>query len=109
MRDPRGNGRTMRTSLWAAVLLCACSSPRIVDDDGSTGEPTDESGGDDDGVEPDGLYVDCAMLGPDEPTVGPGDPGPLGFPIYACNPRSSGVSDGGHRCCSTDPATGDGA
>jgi hypothetical protein len=102
----------MRTSMWAVLLLGACSSPRIVDDDGSTAETGDDEGDDDgtdDGVEPDGLYVDCAMLGPNEPTVGPGDPGALGFPIYACNPRSSGESEGGHRCCSTDPATADGA
>jgi hypothetical protein len=55
---------------------------------------------------PDGTYVDCAMLGPGEPTVGPGDPGPLGFPIYACNPRVSG--EGEFKCCSSDPSTADG-
>ncbi len=100
----------MRMRLWVVSLLCACSGPRIVDDDGSTGEGDDgEDESTDDGIVPDGLYVDCAMVPADEPTVAPGDPGPLGFPIYACNPRSSGVGEGGHRCCSTDPATADGA
>jgi hypothetical protein len=57
----------------------------------------------------DGRYVDCADLGPNEPTVGPGAPGPTGFPELACNPRASGGGGDGHTCCSTDPATADGA
>ena len=46
-------------------------------------------------------FVDCASLA-DGPTLGPGEPGPLGFPELACNPRVSGLGE--YRCCSDDPA-----
>lgn len=98
----------MRTRLAVFLWACACSGPRIVDDDAGTSEPTGDDTGADTGLEPDGLYVDCARIGAGEATVAPGEPGPLGFPVYACNPRSSGVG-AEHRCCSTDPATADGA
>ena len=69
--------------------------------------------------DPDGdpFRVDCAerdwsMDEHDDPTlgtvVGGGVRGPLGFPIAACNPRTSGEANG-YRCCSTGPATADGA
>jgi hypothetical protein len=117
----------MRTlHLLAAVVLFtpACTMPKAVGESDTTGEGTSDDptatgsaseqsasaeSGDtagDTGIVPMGLYVDCADLGPGEPTVGPGDPGPLGFPIYACNPRNSGAGE--FTCCSSDPATGDG-
>jgi hypothetical protein len=94
------------------VLVLACGSARLVDDGvedtgEATGEATDASTGEPP-LEPFGPYVDCAMLGAGEPTVAPDILGPFDLPIYACNPRSSGVSDSGHRCCSSDPATADG-
>ncbi|HWB76088.1 MAG TPA: hypothetical protein VG755_14060 [Nannocystaceae bacterium] len=67
--------------------------------------------------DPDGdpFRVDCAErdwsmddVGELSGVVGGGPPGPLGFPIAACNPRTSGEANG-YRCCSTDPATADGA
>jgi hypothetical protein len=79
------------------LVVSACAPPRVVDEGDATGEPGDL---------PDVQYVDCADLGPGEPTVGPGEPGPLGFPIHACNPRGSG--EGEFKCCSTDPSTADG-
>lgn len=123
--------RARLTPGWIVLLATACVVPKLVgegpdtegDVEGDTEDPTatgsasgpsatasatDDGAEADTGDGSDGLYVDCAMLGPGEPTVGPGAPGPLGFPIFACNPRSSGVSDSGHACCSTDPATGDG-
>jgi hypothetical protein len=48
-------------------------------------------------------YVNCGQLSDGGPTVGPGEPGPLGFPTAACNPRAdNGGSD--YACCSDDPA-----
>lgn len=46
-------------------------------------------------------YVDCALIRGGN-TVGPGEPGPLGFPELACSPRASGASE--FSCCSDDPA-----
>jgi hypothetical protein len=66
--------------------------------------------------DPDGdpFRVDCAErdwsmddLGQLSGAVGGGEPGPLGYPIAACNPRTSGEANG-YKCCSTDPATADG-
>ncbi len=50
--------------------------------------------------------VDCAQI-QSGPTVGPGAPGPTGFPETWCNPRASG-SDA-WKCCSDDPAAEGGA
>ncbi len=83
-------------------MLLACATRVESVDDDTSGAP--ESGGD---IEPDGVYIDCAQIGDNEPTVAPGAPGPLGFPEYACNPRTSG-SGNGYQCCSSDPATADG-
>ena len=120
-----------RTPAVLALLVTACTTPKVVGEgdttsDVTTDDPTDdptatdsaseqgssaESSPDTDtsadtGIVPEGPYVDCADLGPGEPTVGPGEPGPLGFPIYACNPRQSG--EGEFKCCSSDPSTADG-
>lgn len=63
-------------------------------------EPPPEPG-DEPPVDADG-YVDCAAIR-SGPTVGPGEPGPTGFPDAACNPRASGMGE--WTCCSDDPAT----
>lgn len=65
-------------------------------------EPMDSPTGD---VPEPGSVVDCADYS-DGPTVGPGEPGPLGFPEVSCNPRADG--GGEYRCCSDDPAAVDG-
>lgn len=65
--------------------------------------PTDPT----EGPVPVGLKIDCAELPPAGPTVAPDPQGVLGFPTYACNPRTSGNANG-YRCCSTDPATANG-
>jgi hypothetical protein len=64
--------------------------------DATTGEP-----------DTDLLRVDCAEQDWG-PTVGGGELGPLGFPVMACNPRTSGEAFG-YQCCSTDPTTADGS
>lgn len=67
-------------------------------------EPEPEPGSD---PKPDASgYVDCAAVAGGN-TVGPGEPGPLGFPETACNPRTSGMGES--RCCSDDPAAVGGA
>jgi hypothetical protein len=49
-------------------------------------------------------YVQCANFS-SGPTVGPGEPGPLGFPERGCRPDKDGSHDGSYyRCCSDDPA-----
>lgn len=63
--------------------------------DTTTGVPDDDP-----------LRVDCAARDWG-PTIGGGDVGPLGFPLMACNPQTSGEAFG-YQCCSTDPATADG-
>ncbi len=60
-------------------------------------DPGDDPEPDEDG------YVNCGELSNDGPTVGPGEPGPLGFPTAACNPRVDN-SGSGYFCCSDDPA-----
>ncbi len=126
--------RLLRPAL-ASLILVACTMPKAVGEGESTGAPTggeltategmssatdpsdtdgmssatDPSGGDTGAEIPhDGLYIDCGIIGSGNPTVGGGDPGPTGFPPYACNPRTSGVGAAGHVCCSVDPSTADG-
>ena len=72
----------------------ACNPPEPESDPGPTPMP-DESG-----------MVDCADYD-SGPTVGPGEPGPTGFPPFGCSPRSSG--EGVYKCCSDDPAAPGGA
>ena len=113
--------------LALALFPIACTTPKFVGDGESTGEPTtddptategmtsatDPSTGDtgaDTGEIPnDGVYVDCADFGPGDGIVSGDDSGPLGFYPFACNPRTSGTSPTGHKCCSSDPSTADGA
>ncbi|MBL4689256.1 MAG: hypothetical protein JKY37_31980 [Nannocystaceae bacterium] len=68
-------------------------------------EPEPDPVGDGPTPEADGS-VNCAEI-QSGPTVGPGDPGPTGFPETWCNPRTSG--DGTWKCCSDDPAAEGGA
>jgi hypothetical protein len=125
--------------LALALFPMACTTPKLVGDGESTGEPTsgdptategmtsapdssasdsmtsatdpsDSGTGADTGEIPnDGRYVDCADFGPDDGIVSGDDAGPLGFYPFACNPRTSGTSPTGHKCCSSDPSTADGA
>ncbi|MBV1858081.1 MAG: hypothetical protein KUG77_06685 [Nannocystaceae bacterium] len=60
-------------------------------------DPTDDPQPDENG------YVNCGELSADGPTVGPGEPGPLGFPVAACNPRHDDTGSD-YACCSDDPA-----
>lgn len=69
----------------------ACQPPPEPSPDPSENPEPDEDG-----------YVDCAAI-VGGPTVGPGEPGPLGFPEAACNPRATGMGE--FRCCSDDPAS----
>lgn len=82
------------------------SSGAASQDGDTTGTRPDDSGGD---VEPDADgRVDCSRVSGDAPTVGPGAPGPLGFPEAWCDARIPPLGDGGsHRCCSDDPAAFD--
>lgn len=73
----------------------ACESPPDSEPEPSEDPEPDASG-----------YVDCALIVGGN-IVGPGEPGPLGFPEAACNPRSSGMGES--RCCSDDPAAVGGA
>lgn len=108
-----------------SVTACLVSKPiGDADTDSATGSADEASSGpsmtsmgevtgDPDG---DPFRVDCAERdwsmtsdgGELGPVVGGGEPGPLGYPIAACNPRESGETNG-YKCCSTDPATADGA
>ena len=76
---------------WATgMVLFVGLVPQGCGDDGpSGGSPSRE--------------IDCSSYA-DGPTVGPGEPGPTGFPVSVCNP-SSDRSGGGsyYRCCSDDP------
>ena len=46
--------------------------------------------------------VDCASYR-DGPTVGPGEPGPTGFPEFTCDPSTDrGDGSSYYRCCSDD-------
>ncbi len=112
----------LRTVSCALLLASACIVTKPIGDadtdtTSGTADATDDSNtgpgmtstADTSTGEPDGdpLRVDCAAQDWG-PTVGGGELGPLGFPVMACNPRSSGEGFG-YKCCSSDPATADGA
>jgi hypothetical protein len=115
----------MRWLGWLGIGCVLACGPQVGDADGDgdasasesdasaedsaspTGSATLDDGGADTGVVPDGLYVHCDELGPEQPTIAGGDPTPLGFPQYGCNPREV-FERGVFECCSSDPATADG-
>lgn len=74
----------------------ACEPPPDPEPDPEP-DPGNDPQPDDDG------YVNCGELSADGPTVGPGEPGPLGFPVAACNPRQDQTGSA-YACCSDDPA-----
>ncbi|MEM6993364.1 MAG: hypothetical protein AAF721_22820, partial [Myxococcota bacterium] len=76
--------------------VCNPPEPEPESDHGPGNNPPPDASG----------YVDCALI-EGGPTVGPGEPGPTGFPVTPCNPRASG--EGSHKCCSDDPAAEGGA
>jgi len=93
--------------LMLGCWLLGCGARVTEEDDGeSSGTNTDSDTGTDTepSPEPDpNGYVNCGDLPDDGPTVGPGEPGPLGFPVAACNPRADNVGSA-YFCCSDDPA-----
>ncbi len=70
----------------------ACEPPPEPEPDPGNDPQPDENG-----------YVNCGELSAGGPTVGPGEPGPLGFPTAACNPRQDQTGSE-YACCSDDPA-----
>lgn len=79
-------------TLGGSLLGLACGDPTMPADDG--GDPSVKG------------RVDCADYA-SGPTVGPGAPGPTGFPESFCDPRASG--EGLYKCCSDDPAAAEGS
>lgn len=88
-RSPRfGHSCTLRavtrTGLCIALMFLACESNSSALEQGPV--------------------VDCARFS-NGPTVGPGEPGPLGFPEVSCHPDADSSTDSSYyRCCSDDPA-----
>ena len=86
---------------------CQSACQQKLDDLGGVCEATSDT---EPGPEPEpdpGGHVNCGELPDEGPTVGPGEPGPLGFPEAACNPRADN-SGSAYFCCSDDPAAAGG-